>query len=1822
MSLHRKNEEDSTMYAGVPKHPRFTFPVRAGRVFPTTLSVFPTSLPRLPALLAAVLIPAAAFAETDWVLVLDRSESMTQNDPRNARFDAQKIMVDLLAQAIDDTHKLTLIRFAGTADVILDREVISAASLEKIRKTISEDPPQGDTDIGAALALARKTVKPEGRAADVHVVLLSDGVQAGKIPNLFGRLDAEKKAYQELGLAVHTLLLNDLSISAQEREERRRKKLYYEDKQLQAGEDLLRDISRRTGGQAAQIRSGVLIEDVLLELIAPHISFYREKLPPRLQTLPTDRQLFLYLSKRSRDMKLRIGSTELDVSLMEPSSVKGDFNVTVSSYQQKSVVTIQPAENARWPEWVEFLPGKGGPPEGEVFVVSNVRLTTMPGLEGEDRTQNTLKTRVLENELYPVRFSIEVDSRVSEERKRNINDVIKRSTVRVDVLDAAGKVVDSKPLRGADVFQGTGNRFYFVPTQSPSGETKVKDPFPLTLRARLEVDGGPSQRALVRAPDRTLVVSPSSLEWLATTQWKGAPEGSAKGQPVREIEVQLGQDVRLEVVHSGSQSLGDAEMYATFGKAADTAVRRLTIKDAGGIPHTFHTDWITPPEPGEYRAKLTVKTAVVQEVSYSIRVVRDDFRAASALDADPSEAPKGVDLGSHFINEWVRFSRVRTLSALTPEETAKRWEAAAKTPPTVEILMKDPRAGWKTLKEIPIAAEEPKTDDRGTTAVYRGEVTGLEPGEYVVAWPDTRPKGDDPTAEPRSDLFVVRGRAYTTAMAGEDGKPLPVEAGKPTLLAGQKLTVRVVPEESFRPAGAALEGTLTWARKDVGAPQTAKATLGGDGSAALEFPTTDFHTGVARLHLKTTWKSDGKDRAIEEDIQVFSRPKALGIAIEPVQEELLLGEEDAAIRFRILSVGGQTAEVQRDLKSLWLSQPANATIGESDQIYTVELEAEGEALAGEIALPYLPVGTHKLVVTSPVAKLGQDVAACFFKVKPCAFEVKLLRTALGEEPRVLLGPGVTNASASADGAGWIVIESNAGERTEKAAKIVSAELTVGRRKVGASWTAEPLQLPAGGKAKAEDGAADEILGNVVYRSEALPLEEFAGLNEVSVRFADDAGKKFRLSLGKVEVVPVPMRHDVAWSTEAPRELGRGGFHRLLWTVHIHGGSREERKKAREALVASKASFLKVTPPSILKQVEVLGSPIGGPGSGGAYGESVPFAALLKVDPQDTAVKDRFTLEMSLGGQKQPMAKTVAIGPPAHGLLAGRLDQGGTLVPADGVPFFAKERLHFRIEDLSGSSRGNSRIQVVAAEGDPEAAGKTIASADARDLEWTPRREGSYRVIAEITSETGSGWSAEEAINVAPPLKLEWAGGDLAGTLKLDSGQKLPLSIRVVAPGLEAEAFHRFFDIRVEVKAEGGQNLAVEVSPWEGEKEDAAGAVVLRSFSTKPLTASAARVRISLVPKAAKTAPGETVEALDALEFDLLRGGGSLVVVEGFEKGESGQVTHDLFDRFTLPMGSHTRFGYRVGSSVGGGGAKDAVTAAVADPDGSEKVLDVEAVHPELVVFTPYEAVRYGKHKLRLEIRGGTQLEREFEFEVVKGTTQWALFAAAMGAGGIALVGLAFLGLRGLAYNRDRAQVRARIGTRKEKALQELRAIPVQNLEGTVRLNLGPKAVGPLELNGRPSVAEVEAWVDKHFSMETTIFADKTKNDGRMPVIKACLVEARTHLLAETEKKLPIRATDICVREAKGGAGRDGIRLDAEVVHDLTQSVPGRHTILSLRLLDDGKLRVSTAAGRSVTLDRKEDFAYNGWIGKKGSQIRASVKVPGIADYSTLIIDLN
>ncbi|MBI4602654.1 MAG: VWA domain-containing protein [Planctomycetes bacterium] len=1751
----------------------------------------------------------AARAETDWVLVLDRSESMIQNDPYNCRFDAQKILVDLLAQGVEETHRLTIIRFSGTPEAALLREPIRPERIEAIRKTIAEDPPQGDTDIGAALAMAREVSAAEGRASDVRVILLSDGVQAGKIANLAGRLDEETKACRDLGLAVHTILLNDFSIPAEEREARRRRKAYYEDRQLQAGADLLREVARATGGLAAEVRPERGIEDILLELLSPYFSFHRQPVASRVDTFPTDRQLFLFLDRKARDVRLRIGPKELDLSLEREAHASGDFEVTVSPYRNRTVVLVRPAEDVRWPERVEVLPGPSGNAlSGDVFVISNALLEAVPGLDGEDAGPGAgMKARVRENELYPVRFELEVASDITPDRARSVLEAVKRCRVRIELAEAGGKVLEEKDLSAADLLSGGAGRLYFLPTRSPRGETKVQEPFSITVRATLEGAAGKLDgRPLCRAPVRTFVVEPSSFEWVLRKNWKGEPESASRPVLRREVELELGQELRLEIRHGGRDPLGPVAMTASYSRSGEGAATRLALEDSGGVPRLFHTDWIFPPEPGLYEAKARVKSDGVQEVAFSIRVLRDDWRTGgSEYGRDGTDTAKGRDLGSWYKGERVVLTRARTLNRLTAEATAKYWEAEAASPVRVHLLRRDAGGAWTVAGQVPLAAEPPRLGTPEVVVTCRGEVSDLEPGDYLAAWPEKRPLGADPATDQRCDRFAVLGPAYAAGFSSADGKPLAEpEGGKPTLLAGTTIVLTVVPTEIF-PKGfaGAVTGTLTWARKNAEPPRAVTASRRPDGAFVLELPTTDFDTGPARLRLAVSWKEGDRDRTIEEGLEVFSRTKALGVTVEPLEETVLLGQRGAALHFRLKAVGGPSAQAQRDLLSVWQSQPATATVDDSEQAYPVELTSDGGSLEGSLAVQGLAQGTHKLVVSSPVAKLGQDSGACFFNVRPCPFAASLFKASLGAEEQAVLGPGVEHARCEGEGGVWVAIEPGGGGEAGQAPKVVSADLALNGKRASLRWS--------------------EAAGRL--RSEPMALEALDRSNALGLTVTDDAGRVFDLSLGRLEVTPVPLKHDVAWAKAPPAVLGRGEHVRIQGAIHVRGGLREEREGARHALEKPAAPWLVASPASVLEGFQTIegGGAAGGPRD--LFGESVAFAATLRVAAASPELKDSFALTVLVppgaaapGGEAGAVVeqRKVAIGPSSLQLNLGRAGEKGEVAPPGPLPFLARERIRLTIE---GAVEGGATLRI-RVHGPDAATGQdaVVASADAAELDWSPRRDGAYRVAAEAARGDGSGWAAEETLNVLPPLKLEWTQAH-GGSLKLDQGQKLALALKVLGPpALDGDAFERWFALRPEVLGEGGQPLAVELTGWEAEGDAQPGSVALVAYSAKPLTPSAARARVHLVPRG----DADAGAALDVLTLELVRGGGSLVSVEGFERGPQGYQLTDLAPGFQLPRGGRIRFGYRFsGSLEAGESLRSSVAAIIVDGSGAEKVLDVDAASRDLVVFTPYEAPRYGSYTLRLEVRGKTPLLRDLEFEVVKGASEWAYAAALGGAGAVLLALLAALGVKGLAYRRDRRAVLERVNARKEKAFAELEAEPLESLAGSVRLTVASQSLGPLELNGSPSAKDVDSWVDQHFSADAAIFSDAAKNARRRDMIAGILNAARTELCLETERRLPIRGADICVRDVKE-PGSSTARLEARIVHDVRSGgAEGLKPLLSLRLLSDGKLRIATASGRSVTLSPGEDFPYNGWIGKSGNQIRASVKVPGVADYSTLIIDL-
>lgn len=1767
-------------------------------------------------LAACVLLAAAsrARAETDWVLVLDRSQSMVQNDPRNYRFDAQKIMAQLLSLGVGESHRLTIIRFAGTAEAVLKRQEIRPETLDAIRQAIVEDRPEGDTDLGAALELARRTVAPEGRSSDVKVVLLSDGVLAGRIPGLNARLEAEKRAYEELGLPVHVIILNDFALPEAERQRFRGLRYHYEDKTLHEGEDVMRDLARKTGGRAAQVLPGRNIEDILLDLVSPYMSFHREAITGRIRTFPTDRQLFLLVNRSSADLKLRFGTREIAVELGREQSAGGDFPLIVSPYSNKTVILARPAEGTRWPEWVDVLPGSSGRPvDGEIFVVSNVRLYTVQGSAvGSADYREGVKSKVLENEVYPMLFRIWVAEDLSADRRRSVFETLKDASIRVAVSGADGRRIAEESFPAGEIASGLRTGLYLLPTGLRREGGPSLEPSSLVLNASLEAAGEPGQRSIARAPERSFVVSPSPFEWTFRRNWRGDAESASRPVTERSVELELGQEFRLEVVRAGEGAQGDVEILADFSKAGEAAARRLKFADAGGVPQRFQTEWIFPQAPGEYAAKLTIKTSVVQEVSYAVSVVRDDFRPADARYApDGKDTAAPGDLGPFVCGEKIEFSRLRTIDRLSAEATSAYWGKVAQAPARAHILRRDPSGGtWAAHRTVPLEVEAPKLGTAAVSAKYRGEVADLEPGEYLVSWPENRPLIGDPSSDPRSDRFRVLGRPFAVQLLGEDGAPLSVQDGKPVHLAGKKLLFKLVPTETFpKDLGEEVAGTLTWARKDVGGPQVVQASKRPDGAFVGEFPTTDFHTGAARLRVKLSWKTDGRARSVEEETAISSVPKALGIAVEPVTETIFIGESDAKIRFRVRAVGGQDPQMQRDLLSLWLTQRVNVTIGESPEFYRVELRPEGDSLTGSLDAPSLPEGSYKLVVNSPVAKLGQDIGACFFAVRPAPYQPRVYASATGTDSRTILEPGAAEASARGDGVLWVALEP-AGSEEAKPAKLVSAAVVLDGREVAAKWTQE---------------------GESGLRSGRIALEDLPERSSVAVRAADAEGRKFEWSLGTLRVEAVPLSPAVLWAAPPPAEMGRGSRCAVRGIVRIRGGSRDERARAAQALRDSVATepFLAARPPSAfgglqLVPLDSIPSPEApaaageGEASDVLVGERVAFEARIHVPAGDPAVEDRVVVEVRFRG-KTIDERRISVGPSPARLVVGRpQDAESGLAGEPAVEITVKERVRVALERRDGRDGAKPKIEVFgpAAPGAPAGpSARPVVSVESASAEWSPRAEGEYRVVADLALGPDCGWAAEERLVVGPPVRLEWAQTS-DSTLRLDAGQHLPLVVRVLGPAkLDAESLLRIFDLKPEALGEGAQPIAVEFSGWEEDPAAGGTGLVVKAISSKPIPSEAARVRVSIRPR------GDAAEAtpLASIDLQIVRSGGSIVVVENFERGESGYVLRDVVPGYRVPRNATVRFGYRPGSPLADTATiKNRISASVVPvAGGPEKLLDVLSVGREVVVFTPYQATKRGKFRVQVEIKGEmTQLKQAPEFEVTPSFGDSVRSALAYALGLAVLAAAVVFARIGAAYQKDRAAVLERVEARKAKALEALREEPSDRLRGEVKLQLGGRQLGPLDLNRAASQREVAAWVDQHFSSDPTIFADPEKNRKRRPVIDRLLAAARTELLAEVEKTLPVRAADLCLRDAGGGA------YEAELVFDAVGSEhPGMKTVLTLRLLEGGKIRVSAPAGKTATLERSANLPFNGWVGKTGDQVRVSVKVPGFADYSTVTIDL-
>ena len=172
-------------------------------------------------------------------LVIDTSGSMAQAWSGTTKIDAARaaardfVAAYLSGRSVAEAppEDLGLITFADRARIAVwprGAPTSIAAKLARLR-------PEGDTDVGAALRLALRSLGDAPRAADKAIVLLSDGVNTAGLDQR-GILNGPVRDAQRMGVRIETIALGSLA---------------------QADEGFLARIAKETGGTYS--RSGDLL---------------------------------------------------------------------------------------------------------------------------------------------------------------------------------------------------------------------------------------------------------------------------------------------------------------------------------------------------------------------------------------------------------------------------------------------------------------------------------------------------------------------------------------------------------------------------------------------------------------------------------------------------------------------------------------------------------------------------------------------------------------------------------------------------------------------------------------------------------------------------------------------------------------------------------------------------------------------------------------------------------------------------------------------------------------------------------------------------------------------------------------------------------------------------------------------------------------------------------------------------------------------------------------------------------------------------------------------------------------------------------------------------------------------------------------------------------------------------------------------------------------------------------------------------------------------------------------------------------------------------
>ncbi|GKS10666.1 hypothetical protein YDYSY3_16660 [Paenibacillus chitinolyticus] len=175
-------------------------------------------------------------APQNYVLVIDKSDSMTQNDPQKQSLQAAKSLIGRM----DGKNSAAVFTFNEETQLIAPLTKLAGSGREELRGRLDKiGEPTGQTDIGRALTTVMDQLKKDGAAdSSSSVILISDGYSDVNTTEVLS-------PFVKAGISVHTVGIDDSQVE---------------------GIQLLQRIAEQTSGSFHDVKSADRITDAFEQI--------------------------------------------------------------------------------------------------------------------------------------------------------------------------------------------------------------------------------------------------------------------------------------------------------------------------------------------------------------------------------------------------------------------------------------------------------------------------------------------------------------------------------------------------------------------------------------------------------------------------------------------------------------------------------------------------------------------------------------------------------------------------------------------------------------------------------------------------------------------------------------------------------------------------------------------------------------------------------------------------------------------------------------------------------------------------------------------------------------------------------------------------------------------------------------------------------------------------------------------------------------------------------------------------------------------------------------------------------------------------------------------------------------------------------------------------------------------------------------------------------------------------------------------------------------------------------------------------------------------